>query len=387
MQNLVGVGYSPVQQTFPFSYFQVVTPPTFIVDGTALPSNVFGNLNYGGSGSVSGRLLLAGVGCSDADYAHFEANQVALVYDSSDCKSSDRIQMALRHNAAALVIALTGPVFLGTNPTGPMATIPVLRVSVLFGQALGAGSNNTQCSIVTNNKVTLVYSSNVIADTPGGDPNNVVVIGAHLDSVAAGPGINDNGSGSAVVLTIAMEMARLQLTPVNKVRFIFFGGEERGLLGSTYYVSSLKGDQPYQIAMMLNFDMMGSPNYFMGVYNGTQYSPAAGVIQKAFERYADAQSIFHQPTPFTGRSDYGPFLPICPAGGLFTGAEEIKSMSEEVSYGGLPRASYDPCYHQACDTIDNISWEAIGQSSKLAAYAVQYFAFMSNLRSTLGSTV
>jgi Zn-dependent M28 family amino/carboxypeptidase len=146
----------------------------------------------------------------------------------------------------------------------------------------------------------------------------------------------------------------------------------------------------FRLAMMLNFDMMGSPNYFVGVYNGTSASKGSGVIQQVFQNFAAARKYPTQPTPFTGRSDYGPFLdlkPGFPAGGLFTGAEEIKGSSERTAYGGMERVAYDPCYHQDCDTIDNINWNAIDITSQMAAQCVSYFGFISNLRAVLGSVV
>jgi Zn-dependent M28 family amino/carboxypeptidase len=130
--------------------------------------------------------------------------------------------------------------------------IPLLVLSGLYSQAVAAGSNGAAVAITTNNAVRVAYSSNVIVNSSGGDPTSVVVIGAHLDSVAAGPGINDNGSGSATILAIAVELARLKLTPVNQVRFIFFGAEEKGLLGSTYYASHLQDDEKFQLALMVS---------------------------------------------------------------------------------------------------------------------------------------
>jgi hypothetical protein len=137
----------------------------------------------------------------------------------------------------------------------------------------------------------------------------------------------------------------------------------------------------------LNFDMMGSPNYFVGVYNGSSQDKPSGVVQTVFEQYAASRGFATQPTPFTGRSDYGPFLPLTTCGGLFTGAEEIKNTVGRAMFGGMDRAAFDPCYHQACDTIDNVNWEAMAQTSQLAAYAVSHFGFIFNLRHYLGSDV
>ena len=109
---------------------------------------------------------------------------------------------------------------------------------------------------------------NVIADTKRGRADNVVVMGAHLDSVTKGPGINDNGSGTATVLTVAEQIGKLGTGIKNKVRFAFWGAEEEGLLGSDYYVTHLTAAQKARIALNLNFDMLGSPNGRRGVYDG-----------------------------------------------------------------------------------------------------------------------
>lgn len=135
--------------------------------------------------------------------------------------------------------------------------------------------------------------------------------------------------------------------------------------------------------MMLNYDMLASPNYMLGIYNGRTSSSGSGRIQQVFESFAASNKYATEPTEFTGRSDYGPFLSVCPAGGLFTGAEVIKSGAQAASYGGMQNVAYDPCYHQDCDTIDNISWSVLTQTSTMAAYAVQHFAFLTGLREAL----
>ncbi len=135
---------------------------------------------------------------------------------------------------------------------GPeLLSIPLLVLSGLYGQAVAAGSNGAVVQIVTQNTWRVAFSSNVIVNSSGGDPASVVVVGAHLDSVPAGPGINDNGSGAATILAIAVEMARLKLVPVSQVRFVFFGAEEKGLLGSNYYASHLEGDEKFQLSLMV----------------------------------------------------------------------------------------------------------------------------------------
>jgi Zn-dependent M28 family amino/carboxypeptidase len=200
---------------------------------------------------------------------------------------------------------------------------------------------------------------NVIAQTSGRE-DNVIVVGAHLDSVEDGPGINDNASGSGTILEIAEQMEKVK--PRNAVRFIFFSAEESGLLGSTFYVNSLTPAQRADIAGMLNFDMLASPNFVRFVYDGDLNSglpgtPASapegsGAIEKLFNDYFAAHGLATAPTPFDGRSDYRAFiLNGIPAGGLFTGAEVRKTAAQAAIYGGAVGEQFDPCYHAFCDTL------------------------------------
>jgi hypothetical protein len=386
MGVLVGAGYDPKPQNFRYLDFSVQADPVFSVNGLAVPSTVYGNVRYGGSGVVTGKTLQDGKnGCNALDYGG-KKGDVYVVFDDDTCTTLQRVTVASEAGAGAVVIVMTDP-DRSVNTLEDVAPLPVLRINQFFGTLLKSGSIGATVSLETKNAATWVDSSNVICETAGGDPNHVVLVGAHLDSVSAGPGINDNGSGSCTILTVAVELARLRLTPVNKIRFVFFGAEEAGLLGSKHYVKELtkQGDDVYKLAMMLNLDMVGSPNYFYGIYNGTNHSLPAGVIQGVFEDYATSQNIPHEPTPFTGRSDYGPFLDYCPAGGLFTGAEATKDLTGRNTYGGMDLVPFDPCYHQACDTLENINWESVAKMSQLTAYAVQHFGFMANLRSYLGT--
>jgi Zn-dependent M28 family amino/carboxypeptidase len=222
---------------------------------------------------------------------------------------------------------------------------------------------------------------NLLAETTGGRTDRVVIVGAHLDSVPEGPGINDNGSGTATILEIAIQMAKLGIQPRNQVRFAFWGAEEVGLLGSEYYVSQLTSRQIKNIAANLNFDMVGSPNFVRFVYDGdgsgtsTAGPNGSAVVEDVFQDYFASQGLATEPTAFDGRSDYGPFIAVgIPAGGLFTGAEGIKTAEQAAVYGGTVGEPYDPCYHQACDTFANNNNEALDQMADATAHATMIIA-------------
>ena len=222
---------------------------------------------------------------------------------------------------------------------------------------------------------------NVLAETTKGDPSNTIMVGAHLDSVNAGPGINDNGSGSAALLETAEQMAKVK--PRNQVRFAWWGAEESGLVGSTFYVNKLTQEEQDDIALYLNFDMIGSPNHVFFIYDGDD-SDGVGAgpgpegsaqIEDVFESYYTEAGLPFKGTDFSGRSDYGPFIAVgIPSGGLFTGAEGIKTADEAALWGGTAGAQYDPCYHLACDTYDNVNLQALDVNSDAVAFATLQFA-------------
>jgi aminopeptidase Y len=222
---------------------------------------------------------------------------------------------------------------------------------------------------------------NVLAESRDGDPNNVIMVGAHLDSVNAGPGINDNGSGSAAILETARMMGKVK--PRNKVRFALWGAEESGLIGSIYYVNNLPNEERLRIGLYLNFDMIGSPNHVFFIYDGDD-SDAVGAgpgplgsaeVEKMFEGFFNMRGIPFKGTDFSGRSDYGPFIQFgIPSGGLFTGAEGIKTAAEAALWGGTAGQAYDPCYHLACDTYANNNDIALDVNSDAVAYTTLQFA-------------
>ncbi|MFJ8656508.1 M28 family metallopeptidase [Streptomyces rochei] len=207
---------------------------------------------------------------------------------------------------------------------------------------------------------------NLIADWPGGDANQVVMAGSHLDSVSSGPGINDNGSGSAAVLEAALAVARSGHQPAKHLRFAWWGAEELGLVGSRHYVSSLGSTGRAKISGYLNFDMIGSPNPGYFVYDDDP------VIEKTFKDYFAGLGIATEiETEGDGRSDHAPFKNAgVPVGGLFSGADYRKTSAQAAKWGGTVGQPFDRCYHSSCDTTANIDDTALDRNSDAIAYAM-----------------
>jgi Zn-dependent M28 family amino/carboxypeptidase len=205
------------------------------------------------------------------------------------------------------------------------------------------------------------------------------MVGAHLDSVSAGPGINDNGSGSGAILEVAEQIARVK--PTNTVRFAWWGAEESGLVGSDFYVANLTAAERDAIALYLTFDMIGSANFVRFIYDGDgsafelEGPPGSGEIEALFEDFYTDRGLAFEPTEIDFRSDYAAFFENdIPFGGLFTGAEGIKTAAERDVYGGIIGEQYDPCYHEACDTFSNNNDGVLDLNSDAVAFATLTYA-------------
>ncbi|MCB5908994.1 M28 family metallopeptidase [Streptomyces pinistramenti] len=206
---------------------------------------------------------------------------------------------------------------------------------------------------------------NIIADWPGGDESKTVMSGAHLDSVPAGPGINDNGSGSAGILEVALAVAKADLKPTKHLRFGWWGDEEDGMIGSQNYVESLGGDTA-KLDSYLNFDMIGSPNPGYFVYDDDAR------LEKVFKDWFATKNIAtEKETEGDGRSDHAPFKDAgVPVGGLFSGADYIKTDAQAKAWGGEAGKAFDACYHASCDTSKNIDDTALDNHTDAIANAL-----------------
>lgn len=320
-------------------------------------------------------------GCEASDYAGVPAGAIIIVQIGS-CGLNQKLLLADASGADAVVLINEGQSGRTSPPWSNLDLFDIQGVSATIetGTALANGVLSGSTGLTARFKIDwrpgTHTTQNVVAETPGGDEENVIVVGAHLDSVGTGPGYNDNGSGSSTILEIAEGMAKVK--PRNKVRFIWFSAEEAGLLGSIAYVEGLSEHERSNIAAMLNFDMIGSPNFARFVYDGDlSDSPplpsgapsGSAQIEDLFVDYFAGQGLTTLPTPFDGRSDYGPFLAAgIPAGGLFTGAEGIKTDEQAAIFGGVAGRAYDPCYHLSCDSLGNINLTAVDQMSDAAAH-------------------
>jgi aminopeptidase Y len=376
-------GYNVTVQPFDFQTF-IELSPTILEQVAPPPAGPIATriMAYSGSGDVTAAVSTVSDfrGCNAADFGGFPVGNIALI-SRGTCTFAIKATNAFNAGASGVVIYNNTPgVLNGTLGNGFTLNIGVTAVTQDVGQALAATSGLVM-RLKTDTFRGIATTYNVLAESRGGDPNNVVMVGAHLDSVNAGPGIQDNGSGSAAILEVAQQMHKVK--PRNKVRFALWGAEESGLVGSTYYVNNLSQEALAKIALYLNFDMIGSPNHVFFVYDGDDSDvvgagpgPAGSAqIEKLFESYYTMAGLPFKGTDFSGRSDYGPFIAVgIPAGGLFTGAEGIKTPAEAALWGGTAGDQYDPCYHLACDTYDNVNLHALDVNSDAVAYSTLQYA-------------
>ncbi|GAA3442575.1 M28 family metallopeptidase [Planomonospora venezuelensis] len=403
-------GYAVTLQEFEFPFFREITKSTLNRVAPSAKSYVrntdFRVMTYSGSGSVTAAVQAVDVmippsptpntstsGCEASDFAGFTAGNIALMQRGT-CSFLVKAQNAVAAGAKGVIIFNEGQagegandrrVLLGGTLGEPTVNIPVVGTTYATGEELAAAGTTVTLTTDTESDPHR-KTHNILAESRWGDPSKVVMAGAHLDSVTEGPGINDNGSGSAGVLETALKANRFPT--VNKLRFAFWGAEELGLLGSEHYVANLSAEEKAKIKLYLNFDMIASPNYVFGIYDGDD-SDAEGAgpgpegsdkIEKLFESYFKAVRQPYTGTDFTGRSDYGPFIEAgIPAGGLFTGAEGIKTAEEAQKFGGEAGVAYDKCYHLECDTIANVNDKALAVNTGAIATATFVYAYSRDL--------
>lgn len=340
---------------------------------------------------VSGPLVPARVeespGCTASDYDGIEVKGAVVLVDRGKCPFADKASSASERGAVAVIVANNQD---GENEMGATlgdhndVKIPVITVTKASGQRLRAAPGPT--TIKLNAGVRVEKTRNVIAQTKTGSTSDVVMVGAHLDSVPEGPGINDNGSGVAAVLETALQMGSSPKVR-NAVRFGFWGAEELGLLGSANYVSTLSVDELTNLSLYLNFDMLGSQNPGYFTIDGDQSLPpsvdqlpprvpegSAG-IERTLVAYLKAEGKSPEDINFEGRSDYSSFtLAGIPAGGIFSGAEEKMTPAQAERWGGAADQPFDPNYHKSSDTLEHVDRTALGINGGGVAYGIGIYA-------------
>jgi len=339
---------------------------------------------------VSGPLVAAPAddspGCTASDYDGLPVQGAVVLVDRGTCQFSMKQAVAAERGAVALVVAnnedgdeMGGTLGEKTNPK-----IPVISVTKASGERLRGAPGNTTLNLKAG--VRVEHTRNVITQTKTGSTADVVMVGAHLDSVPEGPGINDNGSGVAAILETALQLGPSPRVR-NAVRFGFWGAEELGLLGSDNYVESLGVDELKNISLYMNFDMLGSPNPGYFTYDGDQSAPpnpreanprvpegSAG-IERTFVAYLKDAGKPAQDTSFEGRSDYDGFTKAgVPAGGLFSGAEEKMTDEQAKLWNGKAGEPFDPNYHKKTDTLDHIDRVSLAIQGAGVAYVVGIYA-------------
>lgn len=339
---------------------------------------------------VSGPLVAARVedspGCTAADYDGLPVQGAVVLVDRGQCPFGQKQTVAAQRGAVAVVVAnnVDDDKMQATLGDSTDVKIPAVVVSKAIGAQLRARPGPTTLRL--NAGIRTQRTRNVIAQTKTGSTSDVVMVGAHLDSVPEGPGINDNGSGTAALLETAIQLGGSPDVR-NAVRFGFWGAEELGVLGSADYVHSLDEGRLEDIALYLNFDMLGSPNPGYFTYDGDQSAPpdpntgaprvpegSAG-IERTLVAYLDHAGKPARDTGFDGRSDYSAFTEAgVPAGGLFSGAEETMSKEEAEIWGGEANRPFDPNYHKSTDTFANIDRTAMEINGGGVAYSVGLYA-------------
>jgi Zn-dependent M28 family amino/carboxypeptidase len=394
VDTMEAAGWNVELNEFPFTF---VPPPTLQQLTPVAANYETGAFTGTGFGAVTGSVIPVDInlvpprastsGCEAADFAGLNfagPNDIALIQRGT-CPFADKALNAEAAGAEAVIIFNQGDtplrldLIIGTLGGLDVVDIPVVGASFANGESLAQAGSTAYVQVDPPESRPQV---NVIAELPGTNDGNVVMAGAHLDSVQRGPGINDNGSGSAALLETAQVLAKLK--PQNTLRFAWWGAEEAGLLGSEAYVASLSAEELARIALYLNFDMVGSPNYIFMVYDGDESGFPAPVavpdgsveIEDLFESYYTFAGEPYDDAEFSGRSDYEAFiLNGIPAGGLFTGAEVPKTVQQQAIWGGIAGAQYDPCYHLACDTYANNSDHALSVNADAVAFAVLTYAY------------
>lgn len=327
--------WTSYSQDFPALYVET-TSIDFTVDDTSY--YIYG-LSYSPStveGGFDAEVVLGPSGedgCSIDGYADLDVTDKIVLVERFRCPEGGTLAGRVRPAAAAGAKAVVVYNDVETKVTGgtlsapdPEEYVPAGFINQDDGQAvvtrLEAGETvEAHFELIQLHEERI--TQNVWAESKGGDPDNVIILGAHLDSVQAGPGINDDGSGSSLLLALFRGLQGYTFT--NKIKLAWWGAEENGLLGSTFYSDNVTPEEADSVLLYLNFDMV-SRGYF-GVFDGDGSThglagaPGSDTIEKLFVDYMESRGVNVTAAVFTGGSDYATFMSTLekPVGGLHTG--------------------------------------------------------------------
>jgi Zn-dependent M28 family amino/carboxypeptidase len=377
-------GYDPQRQYFDFTYSELISQRLTVGEDDFANNVMTGSPNTPPDGVTAALVQPAVVTGCDADaWNGVDATGAIALVSRGVCSFAEKSIAAGEAGALGTVIYNNAEGELnGTLGEAPEGATPTTGITQAAGEALVTqlGQGPVEATLVLDQLIEERRTWNVIVETARGRADNVVLMGAHLDGVQDGPGMSDNGTGAAALLETAVQLKKQTKQLTNKVRFAWWGAEELGLLGSNHYVNDLVANDPGaldDLAVYLNYDMIGSPNYRIGVYDADgSGEPAdapvpAGSIEteRAFRGYFRGVDQPVVDTQFSGRSDYQAFiLNDVASGGLFTGADGVKTESEARLFGGEAGITYDPNYHSPGDDLANVSRKALTITSNAIAH-------------------
>lgn len=405
MKKLQEAGYRVSAQDVPFN-ISYITSPAIFEQLSPLKKAYVENEDYTPFTSSGEADLTATVslpsgdksGCKEEDFAGFSAESIALIQRGGNCTSVDKVVHAVQAGAKGVIIYNTEPgvLFVSLGATVPYDKTPVVFVSSRVGDAF-ISDMEKGLSPTIHFDFHMVkksgFSQNIIAESIDGDPNHIVMAGAHLDSSWGNAGINDNGSAAAAILETAIQFKNTK--PVNKLRFTWWTGEEVGLIGSQYYVDHLSKEEKAKIAVYLNYEILGAPNgarLIMGA-NDDISPPGSEKITQLYVDYFNTQglkSLVIDPSiaNASARSDMQAFMKAgIPSGFIVTGAELPWNIILQSVFTDLPNrklgVATHPCYHKLCDKLmlensslkdPNFDFDLYLQMSKAAAFVIASYA-------------
>ena len=397
-ERLRDAGYLVRFEEFTFPFFEERSPP-IVATGcgsalTPLPAVAFNTIASSGSGEVRARLQAVDLdladsappgpstsGCEASDFEGFERGAIALLRRGT-CPFQVKVENATAAGAAGVIIMNEGGTHERTNTFAGrltrMASVPVVGMAFEPGRLLASAisrGDNIVVRVQVDAEVGSRTTRNVLADREG-DPARTIVIGAHLDSVRDGPGMNDNASGSAAVLEAAHRLAEPSYGSGSRLRFAFWGAEEVGLIGSRHHVNKLSEEERRAIVLYINLDMVASPNFGRFVQSAQEtFEGPAATAQRALVSYFRDRNLPVEESVRAGRRGFGSddvsFAEKgIPTVGLYTGAGGAKDESHTALFGGSAGRPFDPCYHKACDTMDNINRSLLEEMSAALSHAL-----------------